>query len=489
MAEAFSFLRRPLRDTKPRNVGVTMVLDKGMGVEELGHWLKVSADYTDLIKFGWGTSAIFDERVIAKKCELIRNAAIEVCPGGTLMEISFLQGKMQQFLENAKILGFSCIEVSDGTVPMGEDDKLRCIEMALNKGFRVVSEVGSKIVEEDNRLHLEERVDLTRRELASGVWKVIMEARESGTLGIFDSSGHTKADLLQGILKEISMEKLIFEAPLKSQQVDLINRLGNGVNLGNIAPNEIIPLETLRLGFRGDTVRKFHSGLPTITIGLGSSDALEASHRGDIIVVIDALRATSTIVSALASGMKSVKTVATVEACVGEVTAGERGGKKIPQLDFDNSPTALVQEQSRLKNKKLVLTTTNGTECILAASSNPKAKVIIGSLLNATAISRYILETANKTGCNITIIMAGRNNQLAIEDLIVASEISFLLKGSPIQGKFNVFSSEDIVIDFIKSDSGKNLSNLGKSEDVIFCAQKDQYNVVPVYYNGEIILS
>lgn len=487
MNYTFPFLQRPERAAKPRQNGITMVLDKNLSVSELDNVLGTASDFIDLIKFGWCTSAVFPPEVIRRKCEVIRHYGVDVCPGGTLMELAFLQGKVPQLLEEARRLGFNCIEVSNGTVPMPEERKLECIQRALDLGFKVVSEVGSKIVEEDHRLHVEQRIEQTRQELEQGVWKVIVEARESGTLGIFDNKGKTQVDMLQSLIHGVGIDGLIFEAPLKQQQADLILRLGNRVNLGNIPPHEAIALETLRLGFRGDTMRQLHLALPTVTLELGASGAWAASQRGDVIIVVDAIRASSTIITALANGMQSVKPVQAPEDCVGEITAGERGGKKIAQLDYDNSP--IVFNDSKYRGKHLVLTTSNGTECILAAASNPKAIVLIGALLNASAVAQFALETARTTGRMISIVVAGRNNQPVSEDIVSASEIVFQLHGAPVRTNIDLVSSDNFVRDFLNSESGRNLSDLGRSDDIIFCAQRDKFDVVPIFRDGLLMLT
>lgn len=485
MNRAFPSLRLPPRTSKPRTAGLSMVLDKNLSFEDLRSFLSVAADYADIVKFGWGTGALLPRDVIAAKCALLREHDVLACPGGTLMELAYVQGCVPATLAEARDLGFSCIEVSNGTVPMPEDDKLRLIEQALTAGFRVVSEVGSKLAEEDHRLGVPERLDQTRRELAAGVWKVIMEARESGTLGIFDKSGKTQVEMLHALLAGARIDDIIFEAPLRSQQTELILRLGNAVNLGNVAPAELIGLETLRLGLRGDTLRHFHLALPSVTIELGANGALAAAKRGDVIIVIDAIRTSATIIAGLAHGLKSVRPVTSAEDCIGDLTAGERGGHKIERLDLDSSPTAFVP--GAYQGRELVLTTSNATECILAAASNPAATVLIGTVLNASAVSRASLTLARESKRNISIVLAGRNNVLAEEDLIAASEICFGFHGAPVSTEFPLVSSDNFVLDFLRNESGANLAALGKSEDVIFCAQKDRYTLVPVLRDGLIV--
>lgn len=484
MSNAFPDIKLPTRTAKPRQTGLTMVLDKNLGLNGLQDLLDTSAQAIDLVKFGWGTSAIQDAELIRRKCALLAERQVMCCPGGTLTELAWLQGGIDSYLAQAKALGFSCIEVSNGTVPIPQDSKLALIRKAIDKGFRVTSEVGSKLSEEDKRITLEDRLGQIRSELEAGAWKVIIEARESGTQGIFDGQGSTQLDLLQSLTNEIGAGNLIFEAPMRSQQTELILMLGNEVNLGNIAPADVVPLETLRLGLRSDTLRYYHMDYPCIRMGLGASGALAASQRGDVIVVVDALRASSTIVTALAHGMRSVRPVTSVDACVGEVTAGERGGKKIDQLQYDNSP--LVFASREMAGKELVLTTSNGTECLNAAASNPQAITLVGSLLNARAVAKSALEMARSQKRNISIICAGRNNEMASEDLIAASEIAMSLPGAPVLGDLQPISSSDFYRDFLASDSGHNLSALGKTADVLFCATKDSFPITPIYTNGSI---
>jgi 2-phosphosulfolactate phosphatase len=164
---------------------------------------------------------------------------------------------------------------------------------------------------------------------------------------------------------------------------------------------------------------------------------------------------------------------------------GERGGKKIAQVDYDNSP--LVFNSGQLHGKEVVLTSSNGTECILAAGSDSKAVVLIGALLNASSVAQFALETARTTGRGISILVAGRNNEAVTEDVIAASEIAFTLRGAPIHSDIDLIISEDFVVDFLNSASGRNLSALGRSEDVIFCARKDVFDIVPVFRDRVVV--
>ena len=487
MNRAFSDIALAQRSVKPRDTGFTMVLDKNLGLSALRDLLESSAHVIDLVKLGWGTSAVQDASFIRRKCAMLKEYGVMVCPGGTLTELAWLQGRTDSFVKQAAELGFTCIEVSNGTVPMGQPAKLELIAAALHAGFRVISEVGSKLSEEDERITVDERIAQVRAELAAGAWKVILEARESGTQGIFDANGAAQLDMLQTLTEQLDARNLIFEAPLRSQQTDLILLLGNHVNLGNVAPADVIALETLRLGLRSDTLRFQHMAYPILRIGLGAGAARAAARRGDVIVVVDALRASSTIVTALAHGMSSVRPVAGIDACVGDITAGERGGRKADELQYDNSPLSFARDD--LVGRDLVLTTTNGTECLLAAASEPGAQVLVGALINATTVARAALRRARAGNHNITIVCAGRNNAMAIEDLIAASEIARAIPGASVLSDIKPVSSKDCYRDFLESDTGRNLSAQGRTEDVLFCAVRDRYAVVPEYANGLITVA
>jgi phosphosulfolactate phosphohydrolase-like enzyme len=210
---------------------------------------------------------------------------------------------------------------------------------------------------------------------------------------------------------------------------------------------------------------------------LGVAGATRASQRGDVIVVVDALRASSTIVTALATGLRSVRPVADVDECVGEVTAGERGGAKVARLDYDNSPLAFLDRG--LIGKDLVLTTTNGTACLVAAASHRPPAVFVGALLNATAAGRTAQQAAVEALADVSIVMAGRRAGMATEDLIVATEIRAAMTNTKLEGDFAPTVSTDFESDFLQSDSGRNLLSLGREPDVRFCARKDVFGIVP----------
>jgi len=484
LSQAFSVIKRPYRSAKPRTTGLTMVLDKGMGVAALKDWLEIAGEHVDIVKLGWGTAGVMPEAVLREKIRILKDHGILVSPGGTFLEIAYAQKRVTPFLQAARELGFSCIEVSDGTVSMPHADKVRLIEQARERGFMVFSEVGKKFEIEDKRYPLEQRIEDLQQELDAGAEKVIIEARESGTFGIFNAEGEVIADHLDAMLAATGIQQMIFEAPRASQQQWLITNLGNSINLGNVAPEDCVNLETLRLGLRAGTLKQYHLAQVSVSIEQGVGGALHAASKKDVIIVVDALRCSSTVIAALAAGVNSVRPVVSAHECVGEVTAGERGGKKIPGLDYDNSPISL--SAPALKGKNVVLTTTNGTECIRTSASYG-SPVLIGALINASAVAREALGLARELGRDISIVMAGRNNQLAPEDLISASEIVARLNGVTLKGYIRPVHAEDCTREFLESDSGRAITAQGHRDDVLFCAREDTHGVVPFYRNGLLV--
>jgi phosphosulfolactate synthase len=247
------FLTLPERSTKPRDTGITHVLDKGSSLQQVHDLMEVGRDYVDIVKLGWGTAAVTPN--LKEKVELYHSYGVPVCFGGTFFEVCLHQGKVEEYLGAVRELGMEVVEISDGTITIPEADKLALLRR-LSKEFRVLSEVGSKDAEVVIAPY--KWVDSIKRELDAGAWKVITEGRESGTVGIYQSSGEVKEGLLDEIVTAVSAERLLFEAPVKSQQVWFIKQFGCNVNLGNISPDEVVSVETLRLGVRGDTLLTFH---------------------------------------------------------------------------------------------------------------------------------------------------------------------------------------------------------------------------------------
>jgi phosphosulfolactate synthase len=238
----------PDRSDKPRQQGLTHVLDRGLSLAEVDGLAEVAGDYVDVVKLGWGTAVATGN--LEPKLERYRHHEIPVVLGGTLTELAIAQNRLEQLIEWLRELGLRHIEISDGTIEMRHDDKLELIERLSNE-FTVFSEVGSK---DDTRIMAPYRwVEQIERELAAGAWKVIAEARESGTAGIFRHDGEVRMGLIDEIVHAIAPEQILFEAPRKDQQVWFVRRFGADVNLGNIPPEDVLSLETIRLGLRSDT--------------------------------------------------------------------------------------------------------------------------------------------------------------------------------------------------------------------------------------------
>lgn len=252
---AFNFVT-PYRVEKPRKNGITMMLDKGMGPRVLKDLMEVSGEYIDLAKFGWGTSALHDRNLIKEKVEMYLSYDVDPYPGGTLFELAYIQNKFLEFLDEASKLGFTAIEISDGSTNISPEDRRGIISKVKDLGFFVISEVGKKDPHEDCKLNVDDRVKLINSDINAGADKVLIEAREGGKdIGIYDECGNVKEDEVETLAKT-DMEKIIWEAPLKNQQTYLILKFGANVNLGNISPDEVTALETMRRGLRGDTLGK-----------------------------------------------------------------------------------------------------------------------------------------------------------------------------------------------------------------------------------------
>ena len=252
---AFKFLTSK-RERKPGE-GLTMMLDKGMGPVSVIDLLELSGDYVDLAKFGWGTSAIHNRDLIKEKNEIYDSYGVIPYPGGTLFEIAHLKNKVEPFLDEADKLGFQAIEISDGSTYINQSDREDIIQMVKDNDFMVITEVGKKDPVEDHKLTAQQRAELINIDLNAGADKVLVESREGGKgIGIFDDNGKVKENEINIIIENTDINRIIWEAPQKNQQAYLILKLGPNVNLGNISPEEITALETLRQGLRGDTLGK-----------------------------------------------------------------------------------------------------------------------------------------------------------------------------------------------------------------------------------------
>jgi phosphosulfolactate synthase len=242
----------PERPAKPRKNGLTMMMDKGIGTREAENFIENNSTYTDLVKLGFGTSVV--SKNIERKIELYHKADIKVYLGGTLFEAFAIRNMFDDYVNLVKKLKLSTVEVSDGSMYMHHSLKLEFINK-LAKYFTVLSEVGSKQKGVD--IPNEVWVEMMKTELDAGAWKVIAEARESGTTGIYHDDGSANVDLINLINSKLDSSAVLWEAPTGKQQAWFIKLIGPNVNLGNIAVNDVIPLECLRLGLRGDTFFNF----------------------------------------------------------------------------------------------------------------------------------------------------------------------------------------------------------------------------------------
>ena len=239
----------PAFDLPPRNGGLTHVLDKGLGPRAWEDVLETSGDYIDVVKLGWGTAYVTPN--LKRKLEVLSGKRVVI--GGTFFEAIWARGKVDEYKDWLRELGLTHVEISDGAVEMPREEKLELIA-DLARDFTVLSEVGSKDSEVVFAPY--EWVAWIKEELDAGAWKVITEARESGTAGIFRPTGEMRTGLIDEIVHDIQPADLIFEAPTKAAQAWFVRQLGPEVNLGNIPTDEVIPLETLRRGLRADTLKE-----------------------------------------------------------------------------------------------------------------------------------------------------------------------------------------------------------------------------------------
>jgi phosphosulfolactate synthase len=242
----------PERPEKPRNTGLTMVMDKGLSIREAEDFMAVGSAYTDFVKLGFGTSLITPG--FEKKIKIYKDAGVIPYFGGTLFEAFIVRDMFTQFIEFVDKYRVDLVEVSDGSFDIDHNKKLEYISRLAERGT-VISEVGSK--KKDVIYSPDEWVAMMKAELNAGSVKVIAEARESGTTGIYNEDGSINNKIIGAITDHVKLENVLWEAPLKSQQAWFIKHFGANVNLGNIEPREIIPLESLRLGLRGDTFFQF----------------------------------------------------------------------------------------------------------------------------------------------------------------------------------------------------------------------------------------
>jgi phosphosulfolactate synthase len=243
------FLDLPARSEKPRSVGLTHVLDKGLPLADVRHLLEIAAPYIDIWKLGWGTAYL--DPSVPDKIVLLQEYDVLACTGGTLLELAWLQDRHEDCLSWAADCGFPCVEVSNGTVGMPLQDKEKLVRAAAER-FTVLSEVGSK--DPAVPVSPDGWAEQSLADLDAGARWVVAEGREGGTVGLYRPDGTPRDDLVDRLVSVVGADRMIFEAPRKDQQAWLINELGADVSLGNIATVEVLGVETLRLGLRSDTM-------------------------------------------------------------------------------------------------------------------------------------------------------------------------------------------------------------------------------------------
>lgn len=252
-----NIIRFPLgnRNIKPRTQGLTMIIDKGMGLGETRDLLNTAGEHIDFVKLGFGTPALYGIGILEEKIEIIRSQGIDIYPGGTFLEVAVIQNKLEDFLHLSKNLGFTALEISDGTITMTAEVREKAIYMAKELGFKVLTEVGKKDGEDNTTI--EDMALQIKRDLNWGASKVILEGRESGiNVGLYDEQGNFIHQDLERLLTMIDDPRIImWEAPQKDQQLELINRFGPNVNIGNVPCSEVLAVEALRVGLRADTLK------------------------------------------------------------------------------------------------------------------------------------------------------------------------------------------------------------------------------------------
>ena len=248
----------PVRTEKPRDSGLTMVIDSGLGLSAIRDYLDNCGEFVDYVKLGWGTAIISGK--LKEKIALYRQYGIPVCLGGTFFELAHVHGKIKEYRDMVGELGLEIVEVSDGTIEMPTEQKLAYIREFC---ARLQGAVGVRQQGRRGGGGAQKWVAGMKREFEAGAWKCIAEGRESGTAGLYRTTSELRTGLVDEIREEMAQTNLLWEAPQKGQQAWFVKMFGSNVNLGNIAMSDVIPLETLRLGLRGDTLMMFHAESPT----------------------------------------------------------------------------------------------------------------------------------------------------------------------------------------------------------------------------------
>jgi len=246
------------RTQKPREAGVTMLIDQGLGLNATADLIQTAGDYVDSLKFTFGTSVFYDRDLVVAKNRMLSGAGILTMPGGTMIEVAVWKGVWRRYLGHARKLGFTGMEISDGTIEMPMEQRAEVVKAAVDMGFTVLTEIGKKDPEREQPMA--RRLEQLHQDLECGACKVIVEARATGKgVGIFDQDGGVKEDEMAALLAGVEeVNALVWEAPIKSQQQYLIERFGLNVNLGNVPPEDILALEGLRCCLRSDTLKRVY---------------------------------------------------------------------------------------------------------------------------------------------------------------------------------------------------------------------------------------
>ena len=246
-----------MRLQKPRINGLNMIMDKGQGISGYEDMVQLAHEHIDIVKLGFGTSLLVPPAIVKKKTELAKQHGILIMPGGTLLEVAYLKGMVQEYFHMMREMGFNAVEVSDGTIALSRSERSRLIRLAKELGFTVGTEYGKKL--SGSRFDIEQLEDTMLYDLDCGASWMTLEGRESGTsVGIYDHNGACDQTMVETILQVILQhDRLMWEAPRKDQQLFILKAAGINANLGNIVPEDIIALEALRRGLRSDTVLNY----------------------------------------------------------------------------------------------------------------------------------------------------------------------------------------------------------------------------------------
>ena len=240
------------RPLKPRQVGVTMVMDKGLGINQFTDLMQTAHDAIDFVKFGFGTSALIPTDIIRKKVSIAEEHSIPVYPGGTLFEVAKHQSLEKRYFATLRTLNFKWVEISDGSMSLSLKEREEAIKLAQSYGLKVITEIGKK--EAGSEIDFKLLLETFHQDIHCGAEYVTIEARESGkNVGVCDAEGNIDVPLVQRIIDTTYPRHLLWEAPLKNQQVEMVKNFGSEINLGNVSSQDVLSVETIRRGLRGDT--------------------------------------------------------------------------------------------------------------------------------------------------------------------------------------------------------------------------------------------